>query len=94
MFPNAEKVILNDGETSARQISDYLFNSGIQSLMIEGGAKVFDHFISTGLWDEARIFYGNTCFGDGVKAPVIKGKDYSVTSFSCSCLEMIYKEVG
>ena len=94
IFPNAERVILNDGETSARQISDYLFNSGIQSLMIEGGAKVFDHFISAGLWDEARIFHGNTCFGEGLKAPSLKGKGYSMTAFSCSYLEMIYNEVG
>ncbi len=74
VFLNAEKVILNAADTPARQISDFLFNAGIQSLLIEGGAKVIDHFVSTGLWDEARIFYGSICFGDGVKAPVIKGE--------------------
>ncbi len=93
VLSNAEKVILNDSETSARQITDYLFNEGIQSLMIEGGAKVTDHFISTGLWDEARIFMGDTCFGDGVKAPFAEGVAYSMTSYSCSNLRIIYKEV-
>ena len=45
------------------RFADYLYNAGMQSLLIEGGAKVFDHFISEGLWDEARIFHGETSFG-------------------------------
>lgn len=88
----ATKVILKKNETSAVQIADYLCNSGVQSVLIEGGAQVLNHFISTGLWDEARIFYGNTRFIEGIKAPEISGKIYSKTTFILSRLEMIYNE--
>ena len=89
---NAIKVKLNDNVPSSLQISEYLFNSGIQSLIIEGGAKVLNHFISTGLWDEARIFTGEKYFNEGVKAPVIKGALFSRTIFSGSSLEIYLNE--
>ena len=31
-------------------------------------------FIDAGLWDEARVFTGNSYFNEGVKAPKIKGR--------------------
>jgi diaminohydroxyphosphoribosylaminopyrimidine deaminase/5-amino-6-(5-phosphoribosylamino)uracil reductase len=85
---------LNGSNDSAVQISDYLYNSGIQSILVEGGANVFSHFISTGLWDEARIFYGKDYFRKGVKAPVINGRVFSQTKFSLSSLEVILNEGG
>jgi diaminohydroxyphosphoribosylaminopyrimidine deaminase/5-amino-6-(5-phosphoribosylamino)uracil reductase len=90
-YKHAEKVILNNQDPSADQILSYLYNAGIQSLMIEGGAMVFEHFISAGLWDEARIFIGKEKFISGIKAPVISGKTVSETVFSCSMLRMIQK---
>jgi len=65
---------------------------GIQSLFIEGGAKVFNHFIGSGLWDEARIFHGNQIFKDGVKAPEIEGRLFSKTKFSKSTLEILLND--
>jgi diaminohydroxyphosphoribosylaminopyrimidine deaminase/5-amino-6-(5-phosphoribosylamino)uracil reductase len=83
----ATRVLLNYGEQSANQVVGYLFNAGIQSLLIEGGAKVLNHFISTGLWDEARIFTGKDNFREGVKAPLISGRMISKSYFSRSVLE-------
>jgi diaminohydroxyphosphoribosylaminopyrimidine deaminase/5-amino-6-(5-phosphoribosylamino)uracil reductase len=57
-------------------------------LLIEGGAQVLDHFISNGLWDEARIFSGEKYFGGGVYAPSLKGKLFLKTEFSSSKLEV------
>ena len=76
-MPGSVVVKLNNHEPSAVQIVDYLFRWGIQSLFIEGGAKVLTHFISLGLWDEARIFTGHQIFRDGIKAPVIEGNLYT-----------------
>jgi diaminohydroxyphosphoribosylaminopyrimidine deaminase / 5-amino-6-(5-phosphoribosylamino)uracil reductase len=90
-FPGAEKVKLDANKPSANQISEFLYSTGIQSLFIEGGAEVINHFITEGLWDEARIFTGKEFFNDGVKAPVIKGKLYSTTLFSGSSLEIYLK---
>jgi len=62
-------------------------------LLIEGGAQVLNHFISTGWWDEARIFTGENYFKDGVKAPQMYGARLSRTVFSGSSLEIYLKEV-
>ena len=78
---------------SSVQIAEYLHSVGIQSLFIEGGAEVLNHFISTGLWDEARVFTGKYGFNDGVRAPEVKGLLFSATDYSESHLE-IYLNVS
>jgi diaminohydroxyphosphoribosylaminopyrimidine deaminase / 5-amino-6-(5-phosphoribosylamino)uracil reductase len=87
-------VILEKNVPSSVQIVRYLYDSGIQSLFIEGGAEVLNHFIVTGLWDEAKIFTGGVYFNTGVKAPLIKGKLSSTTSFSGSYLEIYLNEAS
>ncbi len=50
------------------EILNYCFSEKIQSILIEGGAKLHSTFINCGMWDEARIFRADVCFGNGVKA--------------------------
>ena len=76
MFTTADnkidnKQIINiDGtKPSSVQILEYLHSQGIQSIFIEGGAEIHNHFIENNLWDEARVFTGKSAFGTGVKAP-------------------------
>jgi diaminohydroxyphosphoribosylaminopyrimidine deaminase/5-amino-6-(5-phosphoribosylamino)uracil reductase len=85
-IPKVKKVKLDKSISSSLQIAEYLFNSGIQSLFIEGGASVLNHFISTGMWDEARIFTGMKDFKEGVRAPVLNGIHLSSTDFHGSSL--------
>lgn len=92
IYPGSETVSLKDTEPAARQISDYLYNANFQSLFIEGGAQVIDDFISAGLWDEARIFFGKTNFGSGAKAPAINGRIILHTDFSQSSLEILRRQ--
>jgi diaminohydroxyphosphoribosylaminopyrimidine deaminase / 5-amino-6-(5-phosphoribosylamino)uracil reductase len=86
-FSNAIKVKLRDNSDTSSQVVEYLYKTGIQSLLIEGGSKVLNHFISNGLWDEARIFTGKSFFNGGIKAPLINGSLLSRTVFSGSILE-------
>lgn len=58
----------------AQKIAFQLYLMDIQSVMIEGGVQTLNHFITAGLWDEARIFTAPTTWGTGIKAPLIKGK--------------------
>ena len=88
VFPGALTIVLDYKIPSCSQIVQYLYDSGIQSLLIEGGAKVLDHFISNRLWDEARIFTGEKYFESGISAPVINTKLFSRTVFSSSKLEV------
>lgn len=71
-IPGAEKVRLEEGVPASEQIVRYLFSKNIQSLFVEGGREVLNHFISEGYWDEARVFTGEVSFGDGVKAPALE----------------------
>lgn len=50
-----------------------LYLQDIQSVIIEGGARTLNSFIEAGLWDEARIFTGETELKKGIKAPEITG---------------------
>jgi diaminohydroxyphosphoribosylaminopyrimidine deaminase/5-amino-6-(5-phosphoribosylamino)uracil reductase len=90
-IPQSTVVIIQENRSSALQICEYLYSSGIQSLFIEGGAEVLSHFISEGLWDETRIFTGKDLFFEGVKAPLVNGIHFSKTVFSGSSLEIYLK---
>lgn len=51
-----------------------LYKNDIQSIIIEGGRKTLQSFIDANLWDEARVFRGQTTFQNGTAAPNISGK--------------------
>lgn len=57
---------------SLREILDDLYNRGIQSLLVEGGAKLLQSFIDEGLWDEARIETAPFCLEGGIAAPLLQ----------------------
>lgn len=63
---------LDFGADVPRQIADVSYRHGLQSLIVEGGAKTLQSFIDAGLWDEARVFTGEAVLGQGVKAPDFK----------------------
>lgn len=80
VFNNEAKTIIINKNTIdfskniAKQICDILFKKNITSIIIEGGKKTLQTFIDENLWDEARVFIGQTEFKNGTKAPLIKGK--------------------
>jgi diaminohydroxyphosphoribosylaminopyrimidine deaminase/5-amino-6-(5-phosphoribosylamino)uracil reductase len=63
---------LNKGESVIRQVLNVLYELKIQSVLVEGGAKLLQSFIDENLWDEARII-GNRqlAISNGLPAPVI-----------------------
>ena len=56
---------------SIEEILTDLYNRGIQSLLVEGGARLLQSFIDAGLWDEARIETAPVSLHEGVKAPIL-----------------------
>lgn len=58
----------------ASQITDFLFNRNLQSVIIEGGTQTIQTFIDENLWDEIRIFHTTQQLFDGTKAPNFMGK--------------------
>lgn len=63
--------VIDFQQNIAPQIVEKLYQHQIQSVIIEGGAQTLQTFIDATLWDEARIFIGNSTFGTGKKAPVL-----------------------
>lgn len=62
-----------DEENFLEQLLHDMYQRGIQSVMVEGGAQTLQNFIDSGLWDEARIFHSKRSFGSGIPAPLLKG---------------------
>lgn len=58
----------------AKQICEFIYKQNLTSIIIEGGAKTLQTFINEDLWDETRVFVGQTEFRNGTKAPQLKGK--------------------
>ena len=48
-----------------------LYEAKIQSVIVEGGRKILDAFIASGLYDEVRILRSGKRLGSGLKAPDI-----------------------
>ncbi|MDR3047325.1 MAG: bifunctional diaminohydroxyphosphoribosylaminopyrimidine deaminase/5-amino-6-(5-phosphoribosylamino)uracil reductase RibD [Bacteroidales bacterium] len=62
-------------ENSLSAILEELYARNIQSIIVEGGKKTLESFISSGLWDEARILTGNQSWGQGLPAPTFNVTD-------------------
>jgi len=65
------------------QILDALYQLNIQSVLIEGGAKLLQSFVNAETWDEARIITNRQlAFGDvqnpgnGLRSPVLKSAKF------------------
>ena len=82
---DAQTILLNTDEFKksepiGTQICDKLFSQKITSLIVEGGPKTLNYFLSENLWDEARIFEGNSDIKQGIKAPKISFDSSEVLS--------------
>lgn len=69
-----EHITMEQKGSLAKQICEVLQKHSIQSLIIEGGAQTLQTFIDENLWDEARVFTGNSYFKKGIKEPNFSGK--------------------
>lgn len=68
---NNVKYVKIDFSNTLAEILNVLYSEQIQSVIIEGGAKLLNSFIENNLWDEARVFRGDKYFINGIKAPAI-----------------------
>ncbi|HEX8314150.1 MAG TPA: bifunctional diaminohydroxyphosphoribosylaminopyrimidine deaminase/5-amino-6-(5-phosphoribosylamino)uracil reductase RibD, partial [Flavisolibacter sp.] len=52
------------------QLLNGIYQHGIQSILVEGGAQLLQSFIDEGLWDEAKVITNEQLIiGDGLPAP-------------------------
>ena len=74
MFLGRVYFILNgDFEQYILRVLDYCYQAQIQSIIVEGGARLLTSFIEANLWDEARVIQNNSLhLGKGLPAPQLR----------------------
>lgn len=82
-------------ETPNQILADQ-YQRGVQSLLVEGGAKLLQSFLDEGLWDEARVEESPCVLREGVQAPAMAGMclvdRQQVDGHWISCYERTGKE--
>lgn len=81
--------LLDFSENVPEQLCKILFEEQLQSVIIEGGFHTLSSFIQKRLWDEARIFVGDTSFGEGLQAPTIQGSITDILQISNNQLTLL-----
>ena len=60
-------------ENTLNELLSSCYNLNLQSILVEGGAKLLQSFINENLWDECRIITNEKLLiQDGLAAPIIK----------------------
>jgi diaminohydroxyphosphoribosylaminopyrimidine deaminase/5-amino-6-(5-phosphoribosylamino)uracil reductase len=89
-LPGVKVVKLAGNQYFIEELLRALHGMGVQSLFVEGGAFIMNHFIEPGLWDEARRFTGRMKFGGGVPDPFPGFIPEKSVKFEKSILEFMY----
>jgi len=66
---NFEFIKLDSIDSTIKKIMTELYNRNIISVLIEGGAGIFNKVISENMWDEARVFISEENMSEGIKSP-------------------------
>ena len=68
--PNLQWVKIDLSKPVLTSLLEALKNQGLSSLLVEGGAKLLQSFIQSGLWDEARVITNEVLqLHAGLRAP-------------------------
>lgn len=69
--PNVEFIEISFGKNCIKTMLHKIYERNINSVLVEGGAKLLNSFIEEGLWDEINIEISEQFIGEGIKAPSI-----------------------
>ena len=77
------KFIKVDRQNLPQQIIERLYESNIQSIIIEGGSYTLQQFIDRGIWDEAMVITNNKLFfKSGTPAPRLNLEPENISIFN------------
>jgi len=72
-----------------KEVSQKLFELGINSILVEGGAQILSSFIKQDIWNEISLFMSPTLFGSGISwfqddglERVLKAKKFENINYS------------
>lgn len=73
LAPGVHYYQVGEDASLVHQMANALYQAGVQSLFVEGGARTLQAFIDEDLWDEARIITNEGLIvGEGLPAPVLQ----------------------
>ena len=81
IFNDKARTIIIDS-LDPTEIVNRLYNENIQSVIMEGGTQTLQRFIDASLWDEARVFTGNTRLTEGTPSPTLTYSFYPLSTTS------------
>ncbi len=87
---NLKYIPIPTGDAFLPSLFGHLVEANIDTLLVEGGAKLLESFIKSGFWDEARVFETNHTLGHGIPAPRINGQNKVVEWIGEDRLTFIY----
>lgn len=68
-YNNLKYIQLDEKDFTVGSMLKSLHRENIQSVLVEGGAKLLQSFIDDNLWDEAIVIKGNIFLSGGIKSP-------------------------
>ncbi len=86
---NIEKIKIDFKASLPQQVLGKLYERGISSLIIEGGAVLLNSFIEANLWDEARMFKTTAMLHSGKTVMPPSGKLHEQTQLESDNLEIL-----
>jgi len=98
-----EKSKANSGSTEYQKVDfsnlhqemmSELYKRNIHSVIIEGGRETLQSFIDGNLWDEVRVFVGETNLEKGISAPILNSKPKSEEKISSDVLRWFLKSTN
>ena len=78
---NLEFVKIEFDQNCLSTLLKILYDRNINSVMVEGGAKLLTSFIQAGFWDEANIEISPQLISEGIPAPVFPFQPVSCKVF-------------
>lgn len=86
---NVEQIEVDFSGDVLSSVLSHLHSLNINSLLVEGGAKLLQSFIDASLWDDIRVELNPTLFvGEGVVAPVLP-EGVSINKIRCGGNEIL-----
>lgn len=78
-----------EGEFDIMTLNKRLFEKGIHSILVEGGAYALQQFIHSNFWDEAYIYKCPQILESGISAPQIKGRTIKISNLQDNQIQQI-----
>ena len=79
---NIEYIKIPFDDESLTSILKSIYEHNVNSVLVEGGAKLLQNFINQGLWDEANVEISEQIIQSGVAAPAINCQPTAIKEFA------------